>query len=133
MALKSGHGGSVQVGTGTPVVVPVGRWEGNWRSRNTEVTQSDSGGCSLYFAVVQDNQYTFSVARDDTNYPEAVGFTIGTVIGTLWFKLGAGTKADKLTNSTVEEVNTITDNMGDVVRVNIRGHGGFLTPNQTIA
>lgn len=133
MALRSGHGGNVQVGTGAPVVVPVGRWSGNWRSRNSEVTQSDSGGGTLFFPVVQDNQWEFTAARDDTLFPEAVGLAQGTILGTMWFKLGAGVKADRLTNTTVEEVNPICDNQGDVVRVNVRGHGGVLTPNQTIA
>lgn len=133
MTLKSAHGGNVQVGTGTPVVVPVGRWSGNWRVRDADVTQSDSGGATLYLAVVQDNEWEFTVARDDTTFPEAVGLAQGTVVSVLWFKLGAGTKADKLTNTLVCEVAVVTDNQNDVVRVTVRGKGGLLTPNQTIS
>jgi hypothetical protein len=133
MSLKSAHGGSVQIGTGSITVVPVGRWNGNWRYRDAEVTQSDSGGSTLYLGVVQDNEYEFSLCRDDTNYPEALGLSQGSVIAVLWFKLGSGTKADKLVNSLITEVSPVVDNTNDVVRVNIRGKGGLLTPNQTIA
>lgn len=133
MALQSAHGGNVQVGTGTPTVVPVGRWNGNWRLRDAEVTQSDSGGATLYFPVVQDNDWEWSCARDDTNFPEAVGFTGGAIIPVLWFKLGAGAKADKLTNTMVTDVSPVVDNTNDVVRVTVRGKGGFVTKNQNIA
>ena len=133
MALQSAHGGSVQTGTGGAiVVVPVARWSANWRVRTAEVTQSDSGGCTLEFAVVQENEWEFSCARDDTNFPEAVGFTPGTIIAIAWFKLGAGAKADKLTNTTVTEVAPVVDNTNDVVRVTVRGKGGKVTANQTI-
>lgn len=133
MSLQSAHGGSVQLGTGAPVVVPVGRWSGNWRARLAEVTQSDSGGATLEFPVVQENMWEFSCARDDTNFPEALGLTPGAIMSTVWFKLGAGAKADKLVNTTVEEVSPVSDNTNDVVRVTVRGRGGKLTPNQTIS
>jgi hypothetical protein len=133
MALQSAHGGHVEVGTGPPVVVPNQRWSANWRVRRSEVTQSDSGGSTLEFAVVQENMWEFSCARDDTNFPEAIGLASGTIVGTMWFKLGAGAKADKLVNTTVEEVSPVVDNTNDVVRVTVRGKGGKVTPNQTIA
>jgi hypothetical protein len=133
MPLQSAHGGSVQTGTGEAiVVVPVGRWSGNWRVRTAEVTQSDSGGSTLEFPVVQENEWEFSCARDDANFPEAVGFDGGTIIPIMWFKLGAGAKADKLVNTTVTEVNPVTDNTNDVVRVTVRGKGGKVKKNQTI-
>lgn len=132
MSLQSAHGGSVQVGTGPPVVVPVGRWSGNWRVRTAEVTQSDSGGCTLEFPVVQENEWEMTLARDDTAFPEAVGLDGGTIVAVLYFKLGAGAKADKLENTTVTEVSPVVDNTNDVVRVTVRGKGGKVTKNQTI-
>jgi hypothetical protein len=131
--LRSGNGGSVGIGTGTVVVVPVGRWNGNWRSRDAEVTQSDSGGGTVYFHVVYDPEWEFTAARDDVLFPESLGFTEGSAIAVLWFKLGAGTKADKVVNTFVSEVNTVCDNAGDVVRVTVRGKGGVRSASQTIA
>lgn len=133
MTLKSGHGGSVQVGTGTITTVPVGRWSGNWKIRDSDVTQSDGGGSTHYFAVVKDPEWEFSAARDDTNFPEAVGLEEGTTVAVLWFKLGAGDKADKLVGTLVTEVSPVCDNAGDVVRVTVRGKGGVITKNQTIS
>lgn len=127
MSLRSGNGGSVYANT---FVIPNDRWSGNWRTRDAEVTQSDSGGCSLYFPVIQDNSWEFSVARDDVAFPEALGLQAGTVVTTIYFKLGAGVKADKLVNTLVEEVNNVCDNKGDVVRATVRGKGGYLYPNQ---
>ena len=128
MALQSGHGGYVK----TTVAVPVGRWSGNWRSRLGEVTKSDSGGGTRFKAVVQDNQWSFECPRDDVAFPEAAGLTQGADVATLIFKLGAGDKADILSNTTVEDVSPTCDNQGDVVRVTVSGKGGTLAPNQTI-
>jgi hypothetical protein len=129
MALKSGHGGSIKVaGTTT---VPTDKWSANWRVRLAEVTQSDSGGATLYLGVVEDNEWTWEAARDDTNYPEALGLSPGYVISDLRFKLGAGSSCDKLVNTTIETVDPVVDNKGDVVRVTIRGKGGKLTANTT--
>lgn len=128
MALRSGHGGSVKVdGTTT---VPTDRWSANWRVRDAEVTQSDSGGATLYQGVVQDNEWEWTAARDDTNYPEAVGFLAGD-IRDMRFKLGAGSLCDRLDNTLITEVAPVVDNKNDVVRVTVRGKGGALTPNTT--
>lgn len=133
MSLQSAHGGSVQTGTGEAIIViPVGRWNGNWRVRTAEVTQSDSGGSTLEFPVVQENEWEISLARDDAAFPEAVGLDGGTIVPLMWFKLGAGAKADRLVNTTVTEVAPVVDNTNDVVRVTVRGKGGKVTKNQTI-
>jgi hypothetical protein len=129
MALRSAHGGAIK--TGGAVVVPTDRWSGTWRVRDAEVTQSDSGGCTLYFPVVQDNEWEWTAARDDVNYPEAVGMAGGTIISDIRFKLGAGAACDKLVNTTVTEVSPVCDNKGDVVRVTVRGKGGLLTTSTT--
>lgn len=133
MALQSGHGGSVQMGTGSITVVPVGMWRGNWRVREADVTQSDGGGSTHYQSVVTDPEWEFSAARDDTLFPESLGLGEGTIVAVMWFKHGAGTKADKLTGTLVVEVNPDVDNKGDVVRVTVRGKGGIILKNQTIA
>ena len=130
MSLQSAHGGSIKVGA---TVVPTDRWSANWRIRDTEVTQSDSGGATLYFSVVEDNDWEWTAARDDANFPEAVGMTRGTTISTIFFKLGAGALADKLTNTLVVENSPVVDNKNDVVRVTVRGKGGKCTANQVIA
>lgn len=129
MSLKSAHGGAIKL-LGS-VVVPTDRWSGTWRVRDAEVTQSDSGGCTLYFPIVQDNEWEWTAARDDTGYPEAIGMAGGTIISDIRFKLGAGASCDKLTNTTVTEVSPVVDNKGDVVRVTVRGKGGLLTANTT--
>lgn len=129
MALRSGHGGATKVGGAT--VVSTDRWSGTWRVRDAEVTQSDSGGATLYQGVVEDNEWEWTAARDDTNYPEAVGMAGGTIITDIRFKLGAGTACDKLVNTLVTEVSPVCDNKGDVVRVTVRGKGGKLTTNTT--
>lgn len=135
MSLRTAHGGYVkQPGYNA---FPVGSWTGNWRVRDAEVTQSDSGGCTLYFAVVQDNEWSFECPRDDTNYPEAVGWTPGTILATVYFKLGADlpnnpSKGDKLVNTLVTGVTPVCDNKGDVVKVTVHGKGGLLTPSQTV-
>lgn len=133
MALRSGNGGSVSTYTAEDVLlftIPNDRWSGNWRVREAEVTQSDSGGCTLYFPVVQDNDWEFSAARDDVNFPEALGLQAGDIIEKISFKLGAGSLGDLLENTLVTDVSNTCDNKGDVVRVSVRGKGGFLTPSQ---
>jgi hypothetical protein len=129
MPLQSAHGGHVYNG---PTQIPNERWSANWRVRDAEVTQSDSGGCTLGLAVVQDNEWEFFAARDDTFFPEAVGLTPGTILSAAYFKLGAGTKSDKITNTLVLEVNPVNDNKGDVVRVTVRGKYGKVFPNVNV-
>lgn len=126
MALRTAHGAHVYVGTFT---WPVDTWRGSWTARTTEVTQSDSGGAAVYFPILEDNSWEASVGRDDTNYPEAIGLAPGTIVPTMYFRLGGGLGAvsDRLTNTTVEAVEPICDNKGDVVRVTVRGKGGKRT------
>lgn len=130
MALQSAHGGYVKIASATALAVE--RWSANWRVRDAEVTQSDSGGSTLYMSVCEDNDWEYSCARDDTTFPETAGFAPGTIIATLFFKLGAGAKADKLVNTLVTDVSPVVDNKGDVVRVTVRGKGGNVTADQSI-
>lgn len=126
MALRSGNGGSVKVDGGSAIATD--RWNGNWRIRDAEVTQSDSGGGTLYMAVVEDNEWEWTAARDDVNYPEALGMAPGNIVS-MRFKLGAGSLCDRLDSTLITEVSPVVDNKGDVVRVTVRGKGGLLTPN----
>lgn len=138
MSLRSSHGGSVTLHNSGITVVPNERWSGNWRVREAEVTQSSSGGCTLFMPVCQDNEWEIDMPRDDTAYPEFVGLGAGQIVDAMYFKLGADiagpsvSKGDKLANSMVVEVNNVVDNKGDVVRVVLRGKGGLLTPSTTI-
>lgn len=127
MALRSGQTGYIFVAA----AIPTDRWSANWRARDAEVTQSDAGGCSLYFPIVQDNEWEWTAARDDASYPEAIGLASGTIITSMYFKMGAGTKADRLQNTLVTDVAPVVDTKGDVVRVTVRGKGGLMTANQT--
>jgi hypothetical protein len=126
MAIPNTANGNVYNGV---VVVPVGQWQGSWMSILAPVTQSDSGGSTLYRATVQENNWSFSVCRDDTSFPEALGFTSGTVLAALYFRHGGTTKADRLTNTTVEAVDPVYDASQDVERVTVRGKGGYQTSN----
>src|SRR5581483_4800306 len=127
MSLRSATGGHVYIGTSAPVIVPVGKWTGNWRTILANVTQSDCGGGTVYFPTNTDPSWSLSVARDDVLYPEILGLQTGTVIAALFFRLGAGTKADRVSNTTVESVDVENDpQTGEVVRVNVSGKGGTL-------
>lgn len=129
MALRSANGGAIYLG---PLVeVSTQRWSGNWRVRDSDITQSDIA-CTLFMPVVQDNSWEWSAARDDVDYPEALGLAPGDIVAEIFFKLGAGTLADKLENTMVEEVSNVVDNANEVVRVTVRGKGGFLTPSTAI-
>lgn len=131
MAFKTATGGNVMLSVS--VVVPVGRWTGNWTTALSNVTQSDGNGGTSYFPTNMDPTWSFDAARDDTNYPEAIGLTSGTVVSTLYFRLGAETKADKVVNTTVESVTPVCDpSSNEVVRVTVSGKGGLVTYHQNL-
>ncbi len=132
MAFQSAAGGDVLSGTYTiPAFrVPVAVWSAAWRVKDTECNQADSGGGSLALPVIQDNSWEWRCARDDAQYPEAVGFEGGQLIPTMHFTLGGGSKADKLENTLVIEVAPVCDaESGEVVRVTVKGKGGTVTKN----
>lgn len=130
MTFSSATGGHVYLGV---VIVPVGRWTGNWRNIIPNVTQSDCGGATLYFPTNQDNAWSFRVARDDVNYPEILGLAQGTIIAALAFGLGDSGLCDLLENTTVESLDKENDvETGEVVRITISGRGGFLTANEPV-
>ncbi len=117
-------------------VIPNMQWSVDGGSRLDEVTQSDSGGpttpCTLYGFVRQDNSWEIHVKRDDVAYPEAAGLTQGAILDAIYFKLGAGSKCDKLVNTTVENVKTVNDPVTKFVEVVVTGKGGLRVPNQDL-
>ncbi len=134
MAFSSAAAGNLMI-PGSPVVtIPNARWSASWRAMTPNVTQSSGlvAGATLYQGTIQDNTWEWRCARDDTNYPEAVGFVPGVTIAELHFKLGSTSKTDKIVYTTVESVDPECDSeSGEVIRVTIRGKGGLVTKNQT--
>jgi len=125
---------SVYVGTGE---ITVSRWSGNWENRLAETTTSGSGGGTRMAPTVTHPQWTAEFPQDDANYPEALGFTPGLVISTMYFdsgaKSGGNQRADKIVSTTIRSVEKATDSTSDVPRIVVRGEGGTLSYNQAIA
>lgn len=95
-------------------------------SRLAEATDSGTSS-SKYVPVVSDHSWSASVVWDDTNMPDTdFGLTEGAVV-TLRFNMGDSGKFETLTGTTVESVEDIMDNTGDVIRTEISGKGGVLT------
>ena len=129
--IRSGNGGYLVYG-GTPnLTVHNSMWTLNLANRLAEVTNSSFGG-SLYAATLQDPSWTMEVPRDDTLYPEALGFTQGVFIASLYFKIGAEAKCHRIDSTSIESVNYVCDQKGDVVRVSITGKGGMATLNVSV-
>ena len=120
---KGGH-----LYTASAILVPNKSWRGNWRGQDDDATQSDTDG-TLYFPIGRDDpEWEAVLVRDDAAFPEALGWEEGTILSSIYFGLGGGTKADKLTNTTVREIETVVE-QGKVVMVTVRGHGGSRTAN----
>ncbi len=131
MAFPSGNGGYVfpSAVAGSPLIVPVGRHTLTRTSRLAEVTQSDSGGGTYYVPVVGDPKWTIELAFDDAAFPEFLGLEEGTNLDELYFRKGDSNYCDLLIDTTCGEVEVVTDNAGDVVRLRISGQGGVCSPN----
>jgi hypothetical protein len=129
--INTGNGGYVIIAGSPNVTAHNGMWTLNKMNRLGEVTNSAYGG-SQYAPCLQDPSWTIEIPRDDTLFPEALGLIQGTFITTLWFKLGSVNKADRLDATTVESVNEVCDNKGDVIRVTVTGKGGMVTNNQSL-
>lgn len=107
-------------------VVPISRWNGSWSSVLADVTTSGTRG-DRYDAVRTACTWQIDLPADDDGFPEALGLGTGAKIGTIWFRKSLSV-CDKLEFTTVESVDTVSDN-GDVVRLVIRGKGGALSNN----
>jgi hypothetical protein len=95
-------------------------------ARLTENTHSGTSS-SNYEAVVKDHSWEADVPWDDTNIPDTdFGLVEGTKV-TLIFALGGSGKTEQLAGTTVESVEDILDNQGDIIRTRITGKGGVLT------
>lgn len=95
-------------------------------ARLTENTHSGTSS-SNYEKVVPDHSWSLSVPWDDTNLPDTdVGLTEGTKV-TITFTMGGSGKTEVLTNTTVESLEDVMDNQGDIIRTEISGKGGVLT------
>lgn len=96
-------------------------------ARLTENTHSGTSSTN-YDAVVPDNAWSGSVPWDSANQPDTnFGLTPGAKV-TLKFLLGATGKFEILTGTTVEVVEDVMDNAGDIIRTEVSGKGGILTP-----
>jgi hypothetical protein len=133
MAFQSARGGNLVVTIPAMTIVPVAKWSASWQVSDVPCDQADSDGGSFSLAVKQNNSWEWRCARDDTYYPEAVGFNGGQLLPAIYFTLGSGSKADLLTNTLVTEVAPECDaESGEVVRVTIRGKGGTVKKNQPL-
>lgn len=95
-------------------------------ARLSENTHSGTSS-SNFETVVKDHAWSASVPWDDTNIPDT---TFGLVEGskvTLIFTMGDTAKTETLTGTSVESVEDIFDNQGDIIRTEVSGKGGVLT------
>jgi hypothetical protein len=95
-------------------------------ARLTENTHSGTSS-SNYEKVVGDHSWSASIPWDDTNIPDT---TFGLVPGakvTLVFTMGDSAKAESLAGTSVESVEDVFDNQGDIIRTEVSGKGGVLT------
>jgi hypothetical protein len=123
MAFWSGNGSSMLVGAVTL------HCRANRVRKGARLTENTHSGTSSsnYEKVVPDHAWEADVPWDDTNLPDTdAGLTEGTKV-TIVFSMGASGKSETLTNTTVETVEDILDNAGDIIRSRITGKGGVLT------
>jgi molybdopterin biosynthesis enzyme MoaB len=96
-------------------------------SRLTENTHSGTASTN-YDAVVPDNSWSGSIPWDEANIPDTdFGLTPGTKVD-LIFNVGDTGLTEELEDTTVEYVEDIFDNAGDIIRTEVSGKGGVLTP-----
>jgi hypothetical protein len=109
------------------------RFSTNWQMRTGETTTSGSGGGTRHAPVNCDPTWSVEFPQDTVDYPEAIGLTKGTIIAKMFFSTGVPNVADKLEYTIVESVDKTVDAQNDVPRVVVRGKGGTVTENQTVA
>lgn len=123
MGFHSGNGSSIQVGANTLHARLTRVRKG---ARLTENTHSGTSS-SNFEKVVKDHAWSGSIPWDDTNLPDTdVGLNEGDKV-TITFPMGASGKSETLTNTSVEYLEDIMDNNGDIIRTEIAGKGGVLT------
>lgn len=124
MAILSGNGGKMQIGVAD---FHIGKWTLSKNPRLAECTNSGNTSGTRYKKVVLDPSWSCELPFDAAATIEAAGLDAGTEVSSLKFKLGSGTTYYTLATTTVETVEAICDNNGDVVRYRITGKGGDLT------
>lgn len=127
MAFHSGNGSTITVGA---VTLHCKRATLRKGARLVENTHSGVTS-SNYEKVVPDHSWTIEVPWDDVNLPDTdVGLIEGLKVTIVFTKGGSG-KAATLTNTTVETLEDVMDNEGDIIRTVITGKGGALTRETT--
>ncbi len=123
MAFHSGNTSLLTIGVATLNCRMTRLSQGARLAENTH-----SGTAATNFEqVVKDHSWSASVPWDDTNLPDTdFGLTEGAKV-TLIFNFGASGKTATLTNTSVERVEHVMDNAGDIIRTEVSGRGGTLT------
>lgn len=101
--------------------------------KGARLAENTHSGCAAtnYDAVVPDHAWSMSIPWDDTNLPDVdFGLNAGDKV-TLKFLEGSTGKFEVLSGTTVESVENIRDNSGDIIRTEASGKGGVLTPAVT--
>jgi hypothetical protein len=123
MSFWSGNGSKLTIGV-TDLNCRLTRL--NQSARLAENTHS--GTTSTNFeAVVKDHSWSAEIPWDDTNLPDTdFGLVEGAKV-TLIFAFGTSGKTATMTNTSVERVEHVMDNAGDIIRTSVSGRGGVLT------
>lgn len=125
MSFHSGNGGYVLIGTST-TPVNIGKWTLRKNSRLVENTHSGVSA-SNYEAVVPDHSANIELPWDSDSLPDTdLGLAEGAKL-TITFKYGASTKTAKLEGASIESLEEVVDNAGDIVRAVVSTRGGVLT------
>jgi hypothetical protein len=124
MSFYSGNGSSLKIGTAVLNCKLTRLRKGARLTENTHSGVSSSN----YESVVPDHSWSAAIPWDSSNIPDTgFGLSVGSKV-TLIFAMGSSTKTQTLTNTTVESVEDVMDNAGDIIRTEISGKGGALTP-----
>lgn len=127
MPFWSGNGSTLTVGA---VVLHCRRATLRKGARLAENTHSGTASAN-YDLVVRDHSWTVEIPWDDTNLPDTdAGLTEGAKV-TITFAKGSSGKTAVLTNTTVETLEDVMDNAGDIIRTVVTGKGGVLTREVT--
>lgn len=127
MSFWSGSGGEIIVGG-----VTLHCTKHTVRKTSRLAENSHSGVAATNFEhVIPHYEWTVEVPWDDTNLPDTdAGLAEGAKV-TIRFNDGASSKFKTLTNTSVEVVEEVDDNQGDIIRSVISGKGGTLTRQTT--
>lgn len=115
------------------VIAHQSRWEGNWDPQLTKVTTSATPG-EAYVKTTSNPTWSISLPRgsDPAGFLSALSLEPGTILTKAYFKLGADSRCDVVTDTTVGAVRRVCDQSGDVVRIDISGQGGTVLLDQAL-